>query len=190
MTNYATNFVKLTAKTEDKKDIILSLVYYSLSTFTVLNFDTLTKPGQSLFSLSCHPLRELPQSLLREEKPTSAISTLYSTLLTSPQTGAACTAIKLTSSSQTSANTDDATFLEAASALFYASVFIFAKIAWNHCTKLLIGVTSAPITLLVSPPTVSWTCQYSLASLRVSVGTSFDVELAGNGFDVNFSLVI
>ena len=80
---------------------------------------------------------------------TSAISALYSTLLTSPQTGAVLTgavstAIELASSSQTSANTDKAAFLEAASALFCASVIIFAEIAWNHWTKLLIGVTSAP----------------------------------------------
>ena len=115
---------------------------------------------------------------------------MYSTFFTSPQTGAPWTTIELTSSSPTSVNTDEAAFPEAASALFCAPVFIFAEFAWDHCTKLLIGVTSAPITLLVSPPAVSWMCQHSSASLQVSGGTSFDVELPGNGFNVNFGLVI
>ena len=73
---------------------------------------------------------------LREGKPTSAISALYATLLTSPQTGAAWTAIELASPSPTSLNTDEAALLEAASAVFCASAFIFAEIAWNHCTKI------------------------------------------------------
>ena len=73
--------------------------------------------------------------------------------------------------------------------LFCASTFIFAEIAWNHCTKLLIGA-AAPVTLLVSPPAVCWTCQRSTALLQVSGGTSFDIKLdAGNGLDVNLGLV-
>ena len=117
--------------------------------------------------------------------------TLYSTLLTSPWTGAVLTgvvltAIELTSSSPTSANTDEVAFLEGASALLCASVFINAEIAWNHYTKLLIGVISAPTALLVSPPVASWVCQCSSASLQVSGGMSFEVKLAGNSFSVNF----
>ena len=147
----------------------------------------LTAPPQpELIQFKLSPLRELLQSLVRQEKPTSALSILYLTLLTSPQTEASWTSIELTSPSPTSVNTDEVAFLEAASALFCASMFIFAEIALNHCTKLLIGATSAPITLLVSPPAVSWMCQCSSASLQVSGGTSFNVELTDNGFDVNF----
>ena len=80
--------------------------------------------GQSLFSSSCHPIGGQPQPLLSERNPTSAISTLYSILLTSPWIGAVSTAIELTSSSQTSVNMDKAAFLEAASAFFWASVHI------------------------------------------------------------------
>ena len=145
--------------------------------------------------MSCCPLGGHSSSLLQEGKPTSAISALYSTLLTSPRagavlTGAISTAIELGSSSPTSANTDETAFLEAASALLFASVFIFAVIAWNHCTKLLIGVTSAPTTLLVSPPAATWVRQGSSASVQVSGGMSFKVELAGNGFDVNFGFEV
>ena len=113
----------------------------------------------------------------------------------SPQIGAVSTeavltAIELASLSPTSVNTDEAAFLEAASALLCASVFIFAEIAWNHCKKLLIGATSAPTTLLVSPPAASWVRQCSPASLQVSGGTSFIAELAANSFDVNFSFEV
>ena len=100
------------------------------------------------------------------------------------------TAIELASSSPTSGNTDEAAFLDAASALLCASVFIFAEITWNHCTKLVIGVTSTPTTFLASPPAASWACQHSSASVQVSGGTSFDVKLVGNGFDVSFGFKV
>ena len=47
----------------------------------------------------------------------------------SPQAGAALATAELSSSSPTSANTKEAAFLEATSALFCVSAFIFAEIA-------------------------------------------------------------
>ena len=42
----------------------------------------------------------------------------------------------------------------------------------------------------MSPPATSWVHQHSSASVQVLGGTSFDVALAGNGFDVSFSFKV
>ena len=142
----------------------------------------------SLFSSSCCPLGGQLPSLLQRVNPTATISALYLNFLTSPWAGPVWTAIKLTTSCPTSANTDEAAFLEAASVLLCVSVFMFAEIARNHWTKLFIGAGLVPTTPLMSPPATSWECWHSSTSLWVSSGTSFNLALIGNGFNVIFGL--